>query len=140
MNDEEPLDDPAGDGLTIAEVAAATGTTAHTLRYYERAGLIHPIARTSTNRRRYAPTDVAWVEFLLRLRATGMPIAWMQEYAVLRAEGPDTVRQRLLLLQEHQAALREQIAALHDHDVALSSKIAAYRLALTETEAPKETT
>ncbi|MFT3714771.1 MAG: MerR family transcriptional regulator [Gordonia sp. (in: high G+C Gram-positive bacteria)] len=85
MNDHAPAD-----GLSIADVAAATGATAHTLRYYERAGLIQPIGRTSANRRRYSPSDVAWVEFLLRLRATGMPIARMQQYAALRAQGPGT--------------------------------------------------
>ncbi|WP_205850153.1 MerR family transcriptional regulator [Nakamurella flava] len=116
-----------GGGLSVAEMAAVTGLTAHTLRWYERVGLIRPIARTSGGRRRYDEQDVGWVAFLLRLRETGMPVAQMREYADLRAQGPATTRARLAVLERHQAALREQIARLQSHDAALADKIAAYR-------------
>jgi DNA-binding transcriptional MerR regulator len=56
------------DKLTIQEVAQATGLTPHTLRYYERIGLIHPINREENTRRRYTADDVGWIDFLLKLR------------------------------------------------------------------------
>ncbi|MDQ0574317.1 MerR family transcriptional regulator [Agromyces albus] len=118
-------------GLTIAQMAAATGVSAHTLRYYERADLIHPVARNSGGQRRYSTADVEWVKFLLRLRETGMPIAQMREYAQLRALGTSTTAARLALLEAHQAALREQIAQLRAHEKALDTKIATYRDDLT---------
>ncbi|WP_028709498.1 MerR family transcriptional regulator [Propionicicella superfundia] len=114
-------------GLTIAQMSAATGVTAHTLRYYERAELIRPVARDSGGRRRYSAADVEWVAFLLRLRETGMPIAQMRDYAVLREQGPVTTEPRLRLLEAHQAGLREQIARLRTHEQALTKKITTYR-------------
>lgn len=113
--------------LSIAELSAATGVSAHTLRYYERAGLILPVARNSSNHRRYSTDDVAWVEFLLRLRETGMSISRMREYADLRALGPQTTQARLDLLQEHADALRDQLARLKAHQAALERKINTYQ-------------
>lgn len=120
-------------------MATATGVSAHTLRYYERAGLIHPISRNAGNQRRYSESDVEWVRFLLRLRETGMPIARMREYAELRAAGPSTVSARLDLLEAHRSALQERISLLHSHEEALESKIEAYRHDLegqTDTHGP----
>lgn len=108
-------------------MAAATGVSAHTLRYYERAGLISPVTRNSGNQRRYQATDMEWVKFLLRLRETGMPIAQMRVYAELRAQGELTIAPRLALLEEHQRGLREQIARLRGHEKALDTKMATYR-------------
>lgn len=128
------------DGLSVAQMAEATGVTAHTLRYYERAGLIRPVARNSGNHRRYSPADVEWVRFLLRLRQTDMPIARMREYAALREQGPTTTEHRLRLLEAHHAGLREQIARLQAHEQALIEKIALYRrgLASPATNEPTE--
>jgi DNA-binding transcriptional MerR regulator len=114
-------------GLTVAQMSAATGMTAHTLRYYERAELLRPVARNSGNQRRYSAADVGWVKFLLRLRQTGMSIAQMREYAALRERGPVTTEPRLQLLQAHQAGLRAQITRLRAHEKALAEKIATYR-------------
>lgn len=125
------MDEPTSAGLSIAEAAARTGLTAHTLRYYERAGLISPVERTSAGRRRYAESDLEWLRFLVRLRETGMPIAQMRSYAALRAEGPAATAERLAILIEHQANLRAQLDRLTDHSAALEHKIAAYREQLT---------
>ena len=72
--------------LSIDEVARRTGLTAHTLRYYERIGLIAPVGRAPGGQRRYAASDMAWIEFLLRLRTTRMPIGKMQAFAALRPD------------------------------------------------------
>ena len=80
--------------LPIAEVAARTGLTAHTLRYYERIGLLGPVARGAANARLYDRSDLAWLVFLQRLKATGMPIRHMKRFADLRRasfKGPKTV-------------------------------------------------
>ena len=131
------VDDNGTDGLTVAEMAERTGVTAHTLRYYERAGLIQPIARTAGNQRRYSAADVEWVRFLLRLRETGMPIARMREYAALRADGVSTTGARLALLEDHQRQLRDQIQLLRRHDKALAAKIATYRRDVAQLGAPR---
>ncbi|GAA2181398.1 hypothetical protein GCM10009785_16120 [Brooklawnia cerclae] len=114
------------EGLTVAQMAEAAGVSAHTLRYYERAGLIRAVPRNGGNQRRYQPGDVEWVGFLLRLRETGMPVSRMREYASLRAQGDASLRARLELLVEHQERLRRQIAALQAHEQALAAKVRVY--------------
>jgi DNA-binding transcriptional MerR regulator len=112
--------------LTIAQVAERTGLSADTLRYYEKAGLIERVGRSTGNQRRYAAADLAWLEFLLRLRETGMSIADMQRFAQLRAVGDASVADRLVMLREHRAALAERIAALHQDANALDEKMEHY--------------
>jgi DNA-binding transcriptional MerR regulator len=124
--------------FTVAQMSAATGVTAHTLRYYERAGLIRPVARNSGNQRRYSASDVEWMKFLLRLRETGMPIAQMREYAALREQGPITTEPRLRLLEAHQLFVRDQLARLRAHERALAQKVATYRDDLAALQAHRE--
>lgn len=73
--------------LTIQQAAAATGLTVHTLRYYERIGLIDPIRRKDNKHRIYREEDILWIGFLLKLRSTGLPIQKMLRYAELRRLG-----------------------------------------------------
>lgn len=120
-------DEPATTGLTVAQMAAAAGVSPHTLRYYEKAGLIDPVARNAGNQRRYSQADIEWLRFLLRLRETGMPIAQMREYRALRAKGPQTTAARLSLLEEHRARLHEQMLLVRRHEKVLDAKITSYR-------------
>ncbi|MER5618508.1 MerR family transcriptional regulator [Streptomyces sp. NPDC002215] len=72
-------------GLSIAEAARRTGGSAHTLRYYERAGLVvTPVDRTHGGRRRYRAFGLEWINICTRLRATGMPIRGIRRYAELQ--------------------------------------------------------
>lgn len=72
--------------LTIQQVAEDTGISVHTLRYYEKAGLLAPISRSMGGHRRYQERDVQFLLFLARLRSTGMPIYKVKEYADLLAK------------------------------------------------------
>jgi DNA-binding transcriptional MerR regulator len=110
--------------LTIQQVAERTGLSIDTLRYYERIGLLEPIARTSSGHRRYTQRDVAWIELLLRLRDTGMPRAQMVRFAELRRQGDVTATERRLLLEKHQQALEQRMRQLEQHMAALQRKIA----------------
>ena len=101
--------------------------TAHTLRYYERVGLIQPVGRARNGHRRYTETDAAWLNFLHCMRATNMPIREMQRYASLRDMGDSTIEQRRQLLEEHQAEIAEQITALEKAHALLTHKIANYK-------------
>jgi DNA-binding transcriptional MerR regulator len=113
--------------LTIDEVAKRTGLTAYTLRYYERIGLIAPVGRAAGGQRRYAASDLAWIEFLLRLRTTQMSIGKMQKFATLRGAGDVTVLQRRELLEEHLEAVQANIEAMTQAANALHEKIEHYR-------------
>jgi len=102
--------------------------TAHTLRYYERVGLIQPVGRARNGHRRYSEADAAWLEFLHCMRATNMPIREMQRYAELREQGDDTSLERRKLLEDHQAEIAAQIEALQKAHAVLTHKIANYRI------------
>lgn len=114
-------------GYTIRTMAERCGMTAHTLRYYERVGLIQPVGRAHNGHRRYSEQDEAWLNFLHCMRATNMPIREMQRYAALRERGDETSLERRKILEDHQAAIAEQIQALQKAHSVLTHKIANYR-------------
>lgn len=125
------------DKLTIQEAAEATGLTAHTLRYYERIGLIHPIDREENTRRRYTADDVGWINFLMKMRATGMSIKDMHRYSQLQRMGDETLPDRVEMLK----ALREQVEAhiseLNENMRLVCYKIEIYSEMIEEQEKPK---
>ena len=87
--------------LSIAEAAEASGLSVHTLRYYERAGLLEPVSRNGSGHRRYREAELERITFLTKLRATGMPIREVRRYAELMKSGEATNEERLALLEAH---------------------------------------
>jgi DNA-binding transcriptional MerR regulator len=114
------------DNLTIKQVAEATGLSVHTLRYYERVGLIHPIDRAGNTHRRYSPDDIGWIEFLMKLRATGMSIQDMRIYAHLQRQGDVTLPERVEMLKGLQREVEARIDELNAHLGLIRYKIAYY--------------
>ena len=115
------------DKLTIQEVTKATGLSAHTLRYYERIGLIHPIAREENTRRCYTADDVGWIDFLLKLRAIGMSIKDMQKYAELQRRGDETLPERLEMLRSLRDNVEARLDELNEHLKLIYYKIDIYQ-------------
>jgi DNA-binding transcriptional MerR regulator len=113
-------------GLTIKEVASQTGVTAHTLRYYERIGLLRGVPRSASGHRRYRPEDVRGIEFLRKLHATGMPIRRMKEYAALLRKGDATMEARQHLLLEHKRDVEAHIDVLTSNLEMIRKKIQLY--------------
>lgn len=114
--------------LTIAQVAEATGLSTHTLRYYERIGLLDSVQRRDNGHRVFRAEDMTWLAFLLRLRDTGMPIAQMQQYAALRRQGDslESVSARQRLLELHAEALEAELRARAETLAVLRVKIVVY--------------
>ena len=114
--------------FTIAETARRTGLTTHTLRYYEQQGLMLDwVKRADSTHRRYSAGAIAWIEFLTKLRATGMSIRRMREYAQLVGEGEGNELERLALLDEHRANVRAQLTSMQGSLAEVEAKIALYR-------------
>ena len=111
---------------SIGEFSKVTGLGIHTLRYYEHENLIIPL-RNASNRRRYSEKDIAWIAFIKRLKATGMPIKEIKKYAALRGKGDVTLSERMEMLIQHRQSLNEQIRQLQEHEAMLDEKIAFYR-------------
>ena len=133
--DREPV--PA-EGLTIAEAARRTGVSAHTLRYYERAGLvISPVGRTGGGRRRYRELDLKWIIICTKLRATGMPIRGIRAYAELVAAGPGNEAERLALLETHRTGVLARLAEIQENLKEIDRKISIYRGSLVAGDADR---
>jgi DNA-binding transcriptional MerR regulator len=116
------------EGLTIADAARRTGVSAHTLRYYERAGLVVTrVDRTSGGRRRYRQLDLDWIKICTKLRSTGMPIKTIRRYADLVAAGRGNEPERLALLEEHRADVLARLAELQENLTLIDRKIGVYR-------------
>jgi DNA-binding transcriptional MerR regulator len=125
------------DRLTIQEVAQATGLSAHTLRYYERVGLIHPIGREENTHRRYTADDVGWIDFLTKLRATGMSIKDMQKYAELQRRGDESLPERIEMLKSLRDKVEAHMEELNEHLKLVYYKIEFYQKIVTEKELEK---
>jgi DNA-binding transcriptional MerR regulator len=113
--------------MTIAQAAAEAEVSVHTLRYYERAGLLFAIDRNGSGHRRFSPRDLEWVDMLTKLRATGMPIRRIREYAELVQAGEGNEEQRLALLEAHRDEVRARQRELRRNLERIDFKIDLYR-------------
>lgn len=111
--------------MKIGDVAKRSGVSAHTIRYYERIGLL-PYADRKSGQRNYDASVLTWIEFLRRLKTTGMPIREMLQYATLRERGIGTEPQRRALLEAHRNRVQADVAELQDCLRILDKKIAGY--------------
>ncbi|PSY63703.1 MerR family transcriptional regulator [Escherichia coli] len=111
---------------SIGDFSKLTNLGVHTLRYYEHEHLITP-KRNSSNRRCYTDKDLAWVNFIKRLKNTGMSIKEIQHYAELRANGESTLFERMEMLISHKNTINKQINQLQENIKKLDEKIKIYQ-------------
>ena len=117
----------AGVGLSIADAAEASGLTTHTLRYYERDGImLDDVDRAPSGHRRYSEADLRWINTVNRLRSTGMPIREVRLYADLVRAGAGNEAARLELLTRHRDRVLEQLELVRGHLDAIDTKIEVY--------------
>jgi DNA-binding transcriptional MerR regulator len=111
---------------SIGAFSKLTKIGIYTLRYYEKENLITP-EREENGRRTYSENDVKWVEFVKRLKDTGMPIKEIKRYAELRFKGDSTLRERMSMLVKHRSNLKKEISQSQEHLKKLDEKIAFYQ-------------
>ena len=113
--------------MTIADAAREAGVSAHTIRYYEQAGLLAPIERNGSGHRRFTTEDVEWIVAITKFRATGMPIRRIREYAELVFEGEGNEAERLALLEAHRGDVLHRLDEVQRNLELVDYKIALYR-------------
>jgi DNA-binding transcriptional MerR regulator len=118
--------------LSISEAAEASGLSTHTLRYYERTGLLEPVSRDGSGHRRYREADLQRITFLTKLRATGMPIREVRRYAKLMKAGEATNEDRLALLEAHRDVVLAGLEETARNLELIDWKINFYKEALTK--------
>lgn len=112
--------------MKVGELAKRSGLSAHTIRYYERIGLLPHADRDQSRHRNYDQSILIWVEFLKRLKQTGMPIREMIQYAELRKQGVSSEDERQSLLEKHRELVEDHIAELQASLLVLDAKISSY--------------
>jgi DNA-binding transcriptional MerR regulator len=125
-------------GYTIDQAAERMGISKHTLRYYEREGLLAPVEKAANGHRRYTEDDLGWVRTVQLLRGTGMPIREMRDFVELTRAGDHTVVDRVEVLKRYREELRERMTADVERMEFLNHKITIYSDMLAAREATPE--
>lgn len=118
--------------LSIDQVAETMGITKHTLRYYEREGLLAEISKGSNGHRSYTEEDLGWIKFLQLLRGTGMPIREMKRFVNLTRAGDHTIAERVEVLARYRVSLTARMEADRESMQFLERKIEFYSGVLAE--------
>ena len=116
--------------MTIAEVSRQYDLSADTLRYYERIGLIPPVPRTTAGIRDYDENSCYWIELVKCMRAAGVQIDALIQYAALSQQGDATIAARKALLEEQREHLIARMADMQQSLDRLNAKIAHYETGL----------
>ena len=116
-----------GKTYTIQEAAEEMHVSAHTLRYYEKIGLLRSIQRGENGRRNYTEEDMGWVYWLKLLRESGMSIRTMKRFVEITRAGDHTIDERCAMLEEHRNQLRAQIGKLQGYLEILEQKVEFYQ-------------
>lgn len=111
--------------LAISEVAELTGVSAHTLRYYERIGLVE-VGRDPGGRRVYDRDALGRVVFITRLRCSDMPIRDIARYLALVSQGEASVPARLALMLAHRESIVRRLQELQAALAVIDYKIVTY--------------
>lgn len=114
--------------MRMGEFARLTGLSEYTIRYYEKEGVLRPAKRDGSGLRNFDEEDIAWMEFVRRLKDTAMPIGEIKRYAELRAAGDGTKGERLRLLESHERRVVQEIAEKSKSLEKLREKIAFYKM------------
>ena len=113
-------------GYTIGQVAKKMGLTAHTLRYYEKEGLLPFIKKNGSGLRVFSDNDIGWLELIECLKGTGMSLKGIKQYIDWYIEGDSTLEKRLEMFKQQKINLEEQMLQLQKHMEKINYKIAYY--------------
>lgn len=111
---------------TINEVASKFGLSAHTLRYYDKEGLLPFVARNKSGNRIFTDADLDWIKLICCLRDTGMPIKEIKTYSDLWLVGSRTSEDRKSMLLEHRKEIVHQMKQLKQNLQLIDTKIEFY--------------
>ncbi|NHB59421.1 MerR family transcriptional regulator [Acinetobacter shaoyimingii] len=120
--------------MLISEVVKITGLSIHTLRYYEKEGLLKNIYRNQSGRREYDQRDLDWLIWIKRLKSTGMPLNQIKKFSSLRQQGNQTLNLRQQMLIEHSEVLKQEIQRMNDELNIVNYKIEFYEKKKLELE------
>lgn len=119
-------------GYSIGQVAKKTGLTAHTLRYYQKEGLLPFLQKSSSGLRVFSDNDLGWLGLIECLKETGVPLKDIRQYIDWYLEGDSTLSLRLDMFKNQKNRVEEQIRQFQKHLEKIEYKIALYEEAVKE--------
>lgn len=115
---------------TISQVAEQFGITAHTLRFYDKEGLLPFVDRKASGNRVFKESDLKWLQLVECFKETGMPIKEIRNYLELCIKGDKTLQKRYDLMVEHKKVVEKKLEEIKRHLKKINFKIEYYRTAL----------
>lgn len=112
--------------MRIKELSELSGFSSHTLRYYEKVGLIQNVERDESGIRCYSDQDVNWVQFLTCMKKTNMPVEELKIYADSFYSNDPDVELRVRVLKDHKERIAKEIEALQEASNYVDHKIEYY--------------
>ncbi|WP_096087852.1 MerR family transcriptional regulator [Agaribacterium haliotis] len=112
--------------MYISEVSKQSGLSIHTLRYYEKEGLLTEVSRDVSGRRVYSNNDLIWLSWIQRLKTTGMKLDDIKQFSALRKIGDSSISDRKDMLIHHAQKLKADIQRLEDELEVVEYKVSAY--------------
>ncbi|HWR08619.1 MerR family transcriptional regulator [Sporomusa sp.] len=112
--------------VSIKQFAQESGVSEHTLRFYEKEGILPFVKRNEHGNRIYDEQNFEWIYFITSLRETGMPLSEIKRYAELFKQGDSTIPERKLMMLEHKKKAEEQLAQILKHMERINYKLALY--------------
>ncbi|MRN52407.1 MerR family transcriptional regulator [Paenibacillus monticola] len=111
---------------TIKGFSEETGISPYTLRYYEREGILLGVKRDPSGNRLYDEESLEWLNFILSLRMTGMPLSEIKQYVDLYKEGESTLRKRKQMMLDHKGKVEKNVAETLKYLETINYKLALY--------------
>lgn len=117
-------------GYTVSQVAEKTGLSAHTLRFYDKQGLLPFVGRNEAGNRDFKESDLEWLAVIACLKNSGMPVKKIREYIDWGMEGDTTLNERLAVFETHKKFVAEKMAELEEYMKKIDYKIWYYKTAI----------
>ena len=112
---------------TIRQIADKTNLTEHTIRYYDREGLIPFLARSKSGSRQFSEDDLEWIQLVCCLRNSGMPLQEIKEFMQMCLKGKESFEERKRLLIQHKEKILNDMKNLEKSLTTIQYKIDHYK-------------
>lgn len=113
--------------MNVKQMSKLTGLSSHTLRYYEKIGLLLDIKRDANGFRHFSKNDLEWIEFLKKAKSTRMSLADIKSFALLRKKGDSSIGERITILEKHRKKLQSELSELQIFLATVEFKIKLYK-------------
>lgn len=111
---------------SISDVAKHFNISAHTLRFYDKEGLLPFITKNKNGKREFTESDLEWVRLVCCLKNTGMKIKEIRKYMDWCVDGEETISLRKQMFIEHRNSIIQHMVEMQGNLQLIDKKIAFY--------------